>query len=275
MSREPFLKWAGGKRWLVRSHPHLFPKFSGTYFEPFLGSGAVFFHLQPEKAVLSDKNKALIDTYSVVRDFPHALHSRLAKFQQLHSTRFYYETRSSIPSGKIDQAARFIYLNRTCFNGLYRENRKGEFNVPMGTKTQVQFPEGTLADLSKQLKNADLVPRDFEDTLNKVRQGDFVFVDPPYTVSHNNNGFIKYNDVLFSWEDQKRLADAVRRASKAGAYVLVSNANHNALVELYSGFMTRYALARASILSGKPTGRRGTEEAVFLNYKAEFPLELL
>lgn len=270
-SKEPFLKWAGGKRWLVRQHAHLFPEFSGTYIEPFLGSGAVFFHLQPASAVLSDKNKALIEAYRVLRGSPHALNTRLRELQALHSPDFYYQMRTEAPSTKIGRAARFIYLNRTCWNGLYRVNRKGEFNVPIGTKTLVEFPEGILADLSNSLKNVELVDCDFEATINRAKKGDFVFVDPPYTVSHNNNGFLKYNDVLFSWEDQIRLAKAVERASNKGAYVLVSNANHKTLADLYSGFAVPHTLARASTLSGKSAGRRKTEEAVFLNYRPERP----
>lgn len=254
----------------MRNHAYLFPDFSGTYYEPFLGSGAVFFHLQPSLAVLSDKNEALIETYTVVRDYPHALDRRLSEFHRLHSAEFYYQVRSVVPSGKIDRAVRFIYLNRTCWNGLYRVNRRGLFNVPVGTKTQVEFPAGRLAELSAILKSVELVDCDFEITLGRAKKGDFVFVDPPYTVSHNNNGFIKYNDVLFSWEDQIRLAKSVRRAVEAGAYILVSNASHHALVDLYGDFMQSFTLERASILSATAKGRRWTEEAVFLNYAPRF-----
>jgi DNA adenine methylase len=144
---------------------------------------------------------------------------------------------------------------------------KGEFNVPIGTKTEVAFPEKFLADLSNILKGVELAEMDFETSIDQAEKGDFVFVDPPYTVSHNNNGFVKYNDVLFSWEDQIRLAKAVKRASSRGASVFVSNANHDTLIELYSGFMSHHTLARRSVLSGKAEGRRGTEEAAFLNYE--------
>lgn len=265
MNKDPFLKWAGGKRWLVSQHSRLFPKFTGKYIEPFLGSGAVFFHLQPDEAFLSDKNGTLIETYEVVRDFPNALHGRLSMMHLLHSRSYYYRTRERVPSGKIDRAARFIYLNRTCWNGLFRVNMKGQFNVPIGTKTTVEFPENALADLSIALRKAKLSECDFEETINKAKKGDFVFIDPPYTVSHNNNGFIKYNDVLFSWEDQIRLADAVKRASGRGASVLVSNADHHEVVQLYDDFNFQ-KMHRASILSGKPEYRRGTSEAAFLNY---------
>lgn len=272
-NKEPFLKWAGGKRWLVSQHAHLFPLFKGRYIEPFLGSGAVFFHLAPKSALLSDKNGDLITTYRVVQDTPHALDKRLSEFHKLHSAKFYYKMRAGNPTKRIERAARFIYLNRTCWNGLYRVNMKGEFNVPVGSKNTVEFPENTLADLSALLKGVELEEVDFEVSIDKAKKGDFVFVDPPYTVSHNNNGFIKYNDVLFSWKDQIRLANAVQRASDRGAFVFVSNANHDKLIELYTDFTFHHTLSRASILSGKSEGRRSTEEAVFLNYSPKAKLK--
>lgn len=266
MNKEPFLKWAGGKRWLVSQYSHLIPQFSGKYIEPFLGSGAVFFHLQPDEAILSDKNGQLIETYEVVRNFPHALQDRLSAMQLLHNTSYYYRTRETVPSGKIDRAARFIYLNRTCWNGLFRVNSRGQFNVPVGTKTTVAFPGSALADHSAALKSATIIESDFEVTINKAKKGDFIFIDPPYTVSHNKNGFIKYNDVLFSWADQIRLSEAVRRAATRGAYILVSNADHHEIVQLYGDFNFQQ-LRRASTLSGKPEYRRATSEAAFLNYE--------
>jgi DNA adenine methylase len=263
---EPFLKWAGGKRWLVRNHASLFPAYDGTYFEPFLGSASVFFHLNPRRASLSDSNHELVATYRAVRDCPHAIEKRLAELQKLHSKKFYYRMRASSPCTRVERAAKFIYLNRTCWNGLYRVNRKGIFNVPIGTKNAVEYPPGALIAASHALANTDIDTADFEGSIDKAKEGDFLFVDPPYTVSHNNNGFIKYNDVLFSWEDQVRLAKAVQRAVRRGALVLVSNANHDKLIELYKPFMAHRTLGRASVLSGKAVFRRRTEEAVFLNY---------
>jgi DNA adenine methylase len=265
-SKEPFLKWAGGKRWLVKQHSHMFPLFTGRYIEPFLGSGAVYFYLRPAEALLSDKNGHLIETYKVVKAYPNALDRRLSELHALHSTEFYYHLRAKIPTQRIERAARFIYLNRVCWNGLYRVNMKGEFNVPIGSKTCVAFPKNAFAEFSAVLKNADLTEMDFEAVINVAKKDDFVFVDPPYTVSHNNNGFIKYNDVLFSWKDQIRLAKAVARASNRGALVFVSNANHDEILKLYRDFTTHYPLARASNLSGKLEGRRGTSEAAFVNY---------
>jgi DNA adenine methylase len=140
---EPFLKWAGGKRWLVRQYSVLFPRTFGRYIEPFVGSGAVFFHLQPKSATLADKNAALIEAYETVRDDTSSVEALLQEYQTLHCSGFYYDVRRSAPATSIERTARFIYLNRVCWNGLYRVNLKGEFNVPLGTKRQVAFLLGS------------------------------------------------------------------------------------------------------------------------------------
>ncbi len=144
-------------------------------------------------------------------------------------------------------------------------NLKGRFNVPLGLKTEVRFEQGFLEGLSEHLQNVTLVAGDFESLIDDAKKGDFLFVDPPYTVTHNNNGFIKYNNVLFSWDDQMRLAVAVKRARKRGVLVLVSNANHPEVADLYDGFR-KAILKRTSILSGDPSYRKRTSEAAFLNY---------
>jgi hypothetical protein len=144
MEIEPFLKWPGGKRWLVTRHAALFPSDYERYVEPFLGSGAVFFHLAPRRALLADANPELINTYRCVRTAAATIERRLASLHERHGTKLYYEIRSSQPTKLIDRAVRFLYLNRTCFNGLYRVNRAGRFNVPMGSKTTVKFEPGYL-----------------------------------------------------------------------------------------------------------------------------------
>ncbi len=263
---ESFLKWAGGKRWLVDQHNRLFPYVYERYVEPFLGGGAVFFYLQPHNALLADSNEELINLYRVIQSSPSQLQALLRRYQQNHSPSFYYKTRRHRPSKRLQRAARFLYLNRVCFNGLFRVNLRGEFNVPVGTKTQVTYPSGYLKQISQILKPACIVAADFEDILDKTVAGDFVYVDPPYTVMHNNNNFVKYNDVLFSWADQVRLAACVRRASRRGALILVSNANHKSILKLYSGFGSNQVLTRASRLAGDPDARRMTSEVAFRNY---------
>ena len=148
----------------------------------------------------------------------------------------------------------------------YRVNLNGQFNVPLGTKTKISFSRGYLRLVSRCLNKARILHSDFEDVIDKTDEGDFLYVDPPYTVMHNNNNFLKYNDVLFSWEDQKRLAAAVKRASKRRALILVSNANHNSVRQLYRGFGSVALLRRASVLAGDATSRRQTVEVTFRNY---------
>src|ERR1700730_4435398 len=179
---EPFLKWAGGKRWLVHQCTDFLPKQFSRYFEPFLGSAAMYFHLLPRRATLADTNAELINAYLAVKAEPKQVHRRLKRFHKLHSPDFYYQTRASIPTDPIDRAVRFIYLNRTCFNGLYRVNKKGVFNVPLGTKTRVEFDDGHLDRISRALKHASFRIADFETVIDRASDGDFVFVDPPYTV---------------------------------------------------------------------------------------------
>jgi DNA adenine methylase len=258
----PFLKWAGGKRWFVERCRHLIPSSFNRYIEPFLGSGAMFFALRPKQALLSDLNLDLIDCYEAIRTDPARMEAVLAQHQVMHSKDHYYATRAEKPIDPIEKAAWFIYLNRTCWNGLYRVNRNNEFNVPIGTKSNVTLPTDNFALMSRILTGLDILHQDFEATIDATRAGDFVFVDPPYTVKHNKNGFLKYNDKIFSWSDQLRLRDAVERAASRGAAILVTNANHHSIREIYDGLGRQEVIGRASVLSAKAVHRVRTEELV-------------
>jgi len=259
---EPFLKWAGGKRWLVRRHWNLFPPNYKRYVEPFVGSGAVFFHLQPKRAILGDRNSELIDTYRAVRAYPRDIARILKRYHQRHNAKFYYAMRGTTPVTPVERAARFIYLNRVCWNGLYRVNRNGTFNVPIGTKTRVISPDEDFALYSATLSKAMLYHADFETLIDKATDGDFVFVDPPYTVRHNLNGFRKYNEVLFTWSDQIRLRDAVRRAIRRGAKVVMTNAAHSSVTNLYSGFAEVLHIERTSAIAADKQYRGAFHEVV-------------
>ncbi len=195
---KPFIKWAGGKRWLTKHPSFEIPEFSGRYIEPFLGGAAVFFYLKPKEAILSDTNKHLIETYRAVRDDWEKVEYELKRFQKLHSPDFYYEERKRIRKIPYRRAAQFLYLNRTCFNGLYRENLKGIFNVPIGAKDRVINDEEDFSKISSALKFAQIFTSDFEKVVDSSIEGDLIFADPPYTTSHNANGFIKYNQHIFS-----------------------------------------------------------------------------
>lgn len=261
---KPFIKWAGGKRWLLNDPSFVLPAFSGRYIEPFLGGGAVFFHLAPAEAILSDVNERLISTYRSIRDEWSLVQLSLGEFQERHSKEFYYEERRREHAVSYVRAAQFLYLNRTCFNGLYRENQKGEFNVPLGTKTQVVLPDDDFERASKILSRAHLCVGDFEGAVAGATEGDLVFLDPPYTTAHNCNGFIKYNQKIFTWEDQKRLREAVRGAKQRGACVVLTNADHQSVHELYVELGTPKVVSRRSVISGSTLSRRTTTESVFV-----------
>ncbi|MCQ4270242.1 Dam family site-specific DNA-(adenine-N6)-methyltransferase [Pseudomonas kuykendallii] len=250
MELQPIIKWAGGKRWLVRKGSELFPTEFENYIEPFLGGAAVYFHLKPERALLSDVNAELINVYVAVKQDWSKVVSLLREHQRMHSTEHYYKVRDQRPHTIYTMAARTLYLNRTCWNGLYRVNLKGNFNVPIGTKNNILLDIDSFADISNLFENTKFVVSDFEPIIDQAQAGDFVFVDPPYTVKHNYNGFIKYNENLFRWEDQVRLKDAVVRATARGAKVLVLNANHESIKSLYAGF-EQVTLSRSNVLAGK------------------------
>lgn len=256
----PFLKWAGGKRWLADQYPEIFHENCERYVEPFLGGGAIFFAKNPESALLSDANGALIECYEVVRDHPEQLMRRLEFHQECHNAEHYYSVRAEIPSDRIARVARFLYLNRTCFNGLYRVNLQGVFNVPIGTKTAVVLPTDDFIGASEALKNASLSVADFERILDQCAEGDFAYLDPPYTANHNNNGFLKYNEKIFSWSDQVRLKNAALSAAGRGAKVVVSNAAHASVVDLYRNVGDVIFVSRASVLAADRSKRGAVQE---------------
>jgi len=266
MMIEPFLKWPGGKRWLTGRHLDMFPKTYGKYIEPFLGGAAVFFALSPDKAYLSDANAELINTYNRLKKDRLKVEKGLARYQKKHDSDFYYKVRAATPTDPVARAIRFLYLNRTCFNGIYRVNRDGHFNVPIGTKDAVSFDEGYLETVANTLRNVRIRTRDFAVAIKKAQKGDFVFIDPPYTVMHNNNGFVKYNAQLFSWKDQARLATEIKAAGKRGALVMMSNADHESVKALYKDFGTHHILTRSSVLAGDPVRRRSATELLVTNY---------
>ena len=256
----PFLKWAGGKRWLVANHFDLFPRNYNRYIEPFLGSGAAFFRLAPRRAILADTNAELIETYEAIRDAWRKVEVALRRHHRLHSHEYYYEERDRRRFSRAEKAAQFIYLNRTCWNGLYRVNLRGKFNVPIGTKTSVVLDTDNFESSAALVRGAKLKARDFEKTIGLAREGDFLFVDPPYTVNHNLNGFLKYNEKIFSWADQVRLRSCLEEAKERGVKVLVTNANHESIRELYSDFGDLFEVRRQSILAADPAFRRDSTE---------------
>lgn len=261
---KPFIKWAGGKRWLTTHNSFKIPEFTGRYIEPFLGGAAVFFHLKPKAALLSDTNHRLIETYQAVRDDWQKVEKELKRLQDLHSPQFYYEERKRLWKVPHLRAAQFLYLNRTCFNGLYRENLKGVFNVPIGAKDRIIFEEEDFSKISSLLQTAEIFTSDFEKVIDGAIEGDLIFADPPYTTAHNVNGFVKYNQKIFNWEDQIRLHASLVRAVGRGVQVILTNADHKSIRDLYDGLGKYHSIERKSVIAGNAKYRQTTSEALFV-----------
>lgn len=264
---KPFLRWAGGKAWF---HSHLENLLHGVefdnYYEPFLGGGSIFFSLEADNAVLSDANQELIDTYIAVRDNPDEVILAIEGYE--NTKEFYYRLRENIPDAPSEKAARFIYLNHTSFNGLYRVNKRGLYNVPYGQRTHVIIDAASIRNASDALQNIQLSAGDFESGIECIRKGTLVFLDPPYTVSHNNNGFIEYNQNIFSIEDQRRLARFIKQVEDRGAYFILTNAAHDAIREIFQKCGRSFTVERQSLIGGKNAKRGLTEELVFTNIDA-------
>jgi DNA adenine methylase len=257
----PILKWPGGKRFLADQIVGLIPSHYDRYIEPFLGGGAVFFQLRPSRAVLADADPALINCYMQVREYPDEVLKALTRMR--NSETEFYRVRASRPRSAVSRAAKLIYLANLGFNGIYRLNFKGEFNVPYGHRPHRRPADSAhLRKASLLLRTASLRCDDFEVTLRTARPGDVVYLDPPYTVAHANNGFIRYNARLFSWLDQQRLAIAAREAAHRGAFVVITNADHGSVRDLYPGFH-EIRVERSSTIAAASGKRKVVTESIF------------
>ena len=266
----PFLKWPGGKRWLAHDIVRMIqPELNGRYFEPFLGGGAVFFTLKPDRAVLSDINGDLINTYVQVRSHYKRLIEEIRK--RPINAEEYNRIRARRLLNPLKRAADFLYLNRTAWGGMYRVNSEGKFNVPFGggeRTPNILWERGLLASAAESLKNSQIAHCDFEDTLKYCGAGDVAFCDPTYTVAHDQNGFVRYNENNFSWEDQIRLARACSQAVNRGAYILVSNAHHESLRYLYRGAGVRIFTRNGAVSTIVEKRGRVKEHLFILSKKA-------
>lgn len=263
---KPFLRWAGGKTWLVKSILELVDgkEFTG-YLEPFIGGASVFFSLKPQTSILSDSNADLINVYQCIKESPDAVFEILTQFE--NNSDAYYAIRSSSPVDRFERAARFIYLNQTSFNGLYRVNRKGEYNVPYGKRKNVSFSLDNLNIVSDRLTNALLIACDFEETILRVKQGNLVYLDPPYVVAKDDKSFIGYNQQLFSIEDQKRLSKCIDYIKSVGAYYILSNAKHETILSIFDKGDSVIEVQRTSLIGGKNAYRGKIHEYLFTNLK--------
>ena len=260
------VRGAGGKRWLVPKLRELIGETEiERYHEPFLGGASVFLGLEPfPKAYLGDSNRELIATFRAIRDLPDEVAEQARAYENDEST--YYAVRASTPKGRIGRAARFLYLNHTSFNGIYRVNLNGIYNVPFGNGRDTNIPTAEqLRDVSARLKAATLKDQDFADSIDQVKAGDLVFLDPPYTVAHNNNGFVKYNQRLFSFEDQRRLSRLVGQIKKRRAYYVLANAAHDSIAELFANGDALIETTRRNSIGGNNAVRGSATEYLFTN----------
>ncbi|MGC1305665.1 MAG: DNA adenine methylase [Phormidesmis sp.] len=266
----PFIKWAGGKSRLIEQYKPFLPGDFDAYHEPFLGGGALFFHLAPrlqaegKQAFLSDLNPELVNVYTCVRDAVEALVEQLARHQQQHSEHWYYEVRSQLETDPVKRAARFIYLNKTCYNGLYRENARGLFNVPIGRykNPRICAPE-LLYPASAALQIADISERPFTAVLERaVGDRDFVYFDPPYHPLSGTSKFTAYSRDRFATEQQRKLLDVISQLAKRNVRVLASNSDCPFIRELYKGFQVETITAARSINS--KASKRGKITEVLL-----------
>ena len=273
---KPFVKWVGGKRQIIDKLKEYVPDEYDTYYEPFVGGGALLFELTPKKAVINDLNEELMNVYNCLcnEEKFKKMCNLLNHYEAEHSEEFYYEIRNKDKNknaynrlSDYTKAARTIYLNKACFNGLYRVNSKNEFNVPFGKKTKINTYEGSnLITVSNYLTMNDIKIQsvDFEESLKTAKKGDFVYIDPPY--DSDTSTFNNYTEDGFGKEEQRRLAQVYKDLDKRGVYVMLSNHNTTLINELYKDYHIHIIEAKRNInANGKKRGK--VEEVIITNYE--------
>ena len=272
----PFVKWAGGKRQLIPQIKERMPKQYKDYYEPFVGGGAVTFELLPANALINDINKALINAYKQICNAPKVFMKAVNKLDEemwedgkeyYYSLREHYNDKLMKAEYDVELAALFVFINKHCFNGLYRVNSKNEFNVPFGKKTKVNTYEGqNLGIICGFLNYNDIkiLSTDFEEAVKEAKKGDFIYFDPPY--DSDTSTFNSYTEDGFGKEQQKRLAKVYRELSDKGCYVMLSNHNTELINELYKDYNIHLIEAKRSInANGKKRGK--VEEVIITNYE--------
>lgn len=266
----PFLKWAGGKSQLLTTYSDFLPENFGNYFEPFLGGAAVFFYLRRNRptfqATLSDLNQELVNCYDAVKNDVEEL-IRCLK-QHRNEPEYFYHLRAQDPQKMkdVERAARLIFMNKTCFNGLYRVNSKGQFNVPFGSyKNPRTCDEVNLRAASGVLEQTEVFCRPFEAVLEQAKKGDFVYFDPPYQPLSSTANFTGYTKDSFSSADQERLSQVFRKLDKRGCLLMLSNSDCPFIRSLYQGFHIKSVQAMRAI-NCKAEGRGRISEVLVMNY---------
>ena len=275
-SPKPFVKWAGGKRQLITSLEGHLPKKFGTYFEPFLGGGALLFHLLNQspnlKCNISDLNSDLILAYITIRDKVEQLVESLERHSGKYSAdkiEYYYSVRESAPKNQIEKVSRLLFLNKTCFNGLYRVNSKGQFNVPLGRYTNPSIVnKENLISVSKilQSKNIAIRCQDFEAILDEAKKDDYVYFDPPYQPVSKTANFTSYTKCEFTYDDLKRLANVCQKLDKKDCKVLLSNSNTKEVRKLFSSKWKVVEVSANRAINWNSKKRTGHTELLIKNY---------
>jgi len=273
---KPFVKWAGGKRQLITSLEGHLPKKFGTYFEPFLGGGALLFHLLNQspnlKCDISDLNSDLILAYITIRDKVEQLVESLERHSGKYSAdkiEYYYSVRESAPKNQIEKVSRLLFLNKTCFNGLYRVNSKGQFNVPLGRYTNPSIVnKENLISVSKilQSKNIAIRCQDFEAILDEAKKDDYVYFDPPYQPVSKTANFTSYTKCEFTYDDLKRLANVCQKLDKKDCKVLLSNSNTKEVKKLFSSKWKVVEVSANRAINSNSKKRTGHSELLIKNY---------
>lgn len=266
----PIVKWVGGKRQLMFELIKNMPKSYNRYFEPFIGGGALFFELQPEQAYISDMNEELINLYSIVRDNVYELIDDLSKHEV--SKEYFLEIRNIDRTEQytelsdVERASRFIYLNRTCFNGMYRVNSQGQFNVPFGHyKNPRIIDENNLLNCSELLKKTEIKCADFSEILTKVKKGDWVYFDPPYVPLNETSSFTSYTKDGFDIDMQFKLRDVCDELDTMGVKFMLSNSDTKLVNELYANYEIKKVFASRQI-NANADGRGKITEVLVRNY---------
>ena len=264
INSKPFLRWAGGKRWLLKNINNYLPENSfEQYHEPFIGGGSMLFHLHPKKAFISDLNHELIETYMSIKEEVTEVIKYLKQFKNTKEE--YYKIRDQNFRSSSKRAARFIYLNQTSFNGIYRVNKSGKYNVPYGYRENIKLNYENIINVHESLKNVQISTNDFYNVVKNVKKNDLVFLDPPYTVTHNNNGFVQYNKNIFCIEQQYRLAKLINELKEIGAYYILTNAAHPTIREIFNNGDKVFELERSSLIGGKNAKRGKYAELIITN----------
>ena len=262
-----FIRWAGGKGWFIPAVQNMIQNIQfNNYIEPFMGGASIFFSLDiPNRAYLSDINSELVNTFVQIRENLDEVTQKLREYKTDKDS--YYMIRDQEPTDLIEKAARFLYLNFYSFNGIYRVNSKGKFNVPYGRRSG-EFNYDRLEEIREKLQVADIRERDFSDCKDVIHTGDLVFLDPPYAVaskSSDNNMFIAYNQNLFSLTDQQRLAELIDYIEDVGAYFILTNAHHQEIARIFEGRGERFEFDRTCNIGGKAAKRGKVQEYIFTN----------